>query len=362
MNDFRRRPEPEVVAELAAIERVVRSGWFILGREVEAFERAWAARCGVGHAIGVGNGLDAIEIGLRALGIGAGDEVITTAMTAFATVLAIRRAGAEPVIADIDPRDGQISLESAARCVGQRTRACLVVHLYGGACDLDRWTAFARERGILLLEDCAQAHGARWNGRPVGSVGAFGAFSFYPTKNLGAIGDGGALVTADAALAAQARQLRNYGQSDRYTHPASGLNSRLDEVQAAVLGLRLGYLDASNRRRAEVAAAYRQRLRNPRVELLDAPRRADEHVHHLFVVRCEQRARLAAHLAARGITTISHYPVAAHRQPAAAGMRCDPAGLPHAERHAATCLSLPCHPHLDDADVDRVVAAIDDFA
>lgn len=362
MNDFRRRPEAEVRDELAAIERVVRSGWFILGREVEAFEGAWAAQCGSRHAIGVGNGLDAIEVGLRAMGIGAGDEVVTTAVTAYASILAIQRAGAAAVIADIDPRTGLLDPASVERCIGPRTRAVLLVHLYGHASRLDRWTALARDRGIALIEDCAQAHGARWGGRSVGTFGRFGAFSFYPTKNLAAIGDAGALVTDDDAIAAGARRLRNYGQSDRYTHAVEGLNSRLDELQAAVLSSRLALLDRHNQRRAAIAAAYRRGIRQARIELLDPPEEPEQHVNHLFVVRCDDRTALAAHFAAAGVTTLSHYPVPAHLQPAAGTVRRDPAGLPAAESHARRCLSLPCHPYLDDGDVERVIAAANAFA
>ena len=213
MNDFKAEPEELRVAELAALERVLHSGWYVLGNEVKVFEAAWAKRCGAAHAVGVGNGMDAIEIGLRALNIGTGDEVITTPMTAFATVLAIIRAGAIPVLADIDPDTALLNPASVERCISAKTKAVLLVHLYGQVHNMERWTALCEKHGIALLEDCAQAHLAQWNGRVAGSFGRFGAYSFYPTKNLGALGDAGALVCNDGELARRAAVLRNYGQS-----------------------------------------------------------------------------------------------------------------------------------------------------
>jgi dTDP-4-amino-4,6-dideoxygalactose transaminase len=362
MNGFEREPEALRARELAAVDRVLRSGWYILGAEVRAFEQEWGRLLGTTHAVGVGNGMDAIEIALRALGIGAGDEVITTPMTAFATVLAILRAGAQPVLADIDPETAQLSLESARRCLSARTRAVLAVHLYGHAHDLDRWKSFCDGAGIFLVEDCAQAHLASWDGVCAGAWGRVGAFSFYPTKNLGAIGDGGALVTSDEAIAARARQLRNYGQSDRYHHPVLGLNSRLDELHAAILRVRLEVLETFTTRRRAIAQAYRDAIANPALRLLAAPSRPESHVHHLFVVRCAQRDRLAEHLRLRGIETLAHYPIPIHGQPPCSGLPRDPAGLQASERHARECLSVPCHPQLDDAEVAAVIRALDEFA
>jgi len=362
MNGFQREPDALRARELAAADRVLRSGWYILGREVRAFEEEWARAVGTTHAVGVGNGMDAIEIGLRALGIGAGDEVITTPMTAFATVLAILRAGAEPVLGDIDPDTAQLSLESARRCLGPRTRGVLAVHLYGHVHDLDRWKSLCERASIHLLEDCAQAHLASWNGVRAGAWGKLGAFSFYPTKNLGAIGDGGALVTSDDALAALARQLRNYGQSDRYHHPVIGLNSRLDELHAAILRERLAVLEEFTARRRAIAQAYRAGIANSAIQLLAEPRQAESHVYHLFVVRCAQRDRLAEHLHARGIESLAHYPVPVHGQPPCTGLRRDPAGLQASEQHARECLSIPCHPQLEDSEVQTVIRALNEFA
>jgi dTDP-4-amino-4,6-dideoxygalactose transaminase len=361
MNGFTLEPEELRRRELAAVEEVLRSGWYVLGDKVSAFERAWAAAAQTRHAVGVGNGLDAIEIGLRALGIGPGDEVVTTPMTAFATALAIMRAGAQPVFADVDPDTALLDPAAAERCIGPRTKAVLVVHLYGHVARMDRWTALCAERGVALLEDCAQSHLARWRGRAGGAFGRFGAYSFYPTKNLGAIGDAGALATDDDGIADRARRLRNYGQSQRYHHPDAGMNSRLDELQAAILGVRLEWLPRFTARRRAIAAAYRARLRNPRIELLAAPEESDNHVYHLFVVRCARRDELARHLGQKGVESLVHYPVPVHRQPPCLTMRTDPAGLAHAERHGAQCLSIPCHPQLTDADVDAVVAALNEF-
>lgn len=361
MNDFKAEPAELRAAMLAAVERVLSSGWYVLGPEVAAFERAWAARCGVPHSVGVGNGMDAIEIGLRSLGIGAGDEVITTPMTAFATVLAVLRTGARPVLADIDPSTGLMSPASARRCLTPRTRAILLVHLYGQVRDMAAWQALCDASGVALLEDCAQAHGAALGGVQAGAFGRVGAFSFYPTKNLGAAGDAGLLVAQDEAVAAKARRLRNYGQSERYHHPEIGLNSRLDELHAAMLCARLPWLDEFTGRRREIANAYRRGLANPAIRLLAAPQEPAADVHHLFVVLCQQRDALQAHLQRHGVQALIHYPVPVHRQPPCVDLQRDPAGLQESERHADSCLSLPCHPQLSDAEVLQVVTAMNEF-
>jgi dTDP-4-amino-4,6-dideoxygalactose transaminase len=361
MNGFLREADALRRREVAAVERVLRSGWYILGKEVRAFEEEWARVTGTAHAVGVANGMDAIEIALRALGIGPGDEVVTTPMTAFATVLAVVRAGAEPVLADIDPDTALLSMASVDRCRSARTRAILTVHLYGHAHDLKRWRDYCDGANLHLIEDCAQAHLARWNGIPAGAWGTAGAFSFYPTKNLGAIGDGGALVTSDAGIADSARQLRNYGQSARYRHPVLGLNSRLDELQAAILRERLTVLEDYTRRRREIAAAYRGGIRNPAMRLLAAPAHEESHVHHLFVLCCDRRDQLAEHLSARGVESLMHYPIPAHLQDPCKAMRRDPKGLSAAEAHARTCLSIPCNPQLSDDEVSAVIQAINDF-
>jgi len=346
---------------LGAVSVVMNSGRYILGKEVEAFEREWASNCGARFCVGVGNGMDAIEIGLRAVNIGPGDEVITTPVTAFATILAIMRSGATPVFADIDPNTAMLEPKSVFRCLTGKTKAVLLVHLYGQMGPLDELLAITKDRGIHMIEDCAQAHGARYKGRPVGSFGTFGAWSFYPTKNLGAIGDAGALTTSSAELAAKASALRQYGQTEPHHHQLLGMNSRLDELQAAILRVRLQYLTPWTQRRREIAKLYDANIRNPKVRLLPASVEAEQHVHHQVVITCRQRDALQAHLKAKGIESLIHYPLPAHKQKPCRLLPHDPLGLKHAERHAEECLSLPSHHCLSEEDVERVIQAFNSF-
>ncbi|NDY83472.1 DegT/DnrJ/EryC1/StrS family aminotransferase [Orrella sp. NBD-18] len=361
MNDFKAEPVEVRDAMLEAAKRVFDSGWYVLGPEVAAFEAAWAKLCGVDFGVGVGNGVDAIEIGLRCLDIGPGDEVITTPMTAFATVLAVIRAGATPVLADIDPETGLLSLESVNRCLSEKTKAVVLVHLYGQIRDMQNWVNFCHKNKIALVEDCAQSHLASMNGRVAGHFGVLGAYSFYPTKNLGAPGDAGMLVTNTETIATRAQCLRNYGQSVRYQHPELGMNSRLDELQAAILHTRLKWLEANTQRRQEIAALYRVGLNNKAVRLLAEPQFKTAHVYHLFVVLCEKRDELQAHLHKNGIQALIHYPIPIHNQVPCQQVARDPQGLGHSECHANTCLSLPCHPQMSDRDVQTVIAAVNDF-
>jgi dTDP-4-amino-4,6-dideoxygalactose transaminase len=360
-NGFSREPLELADAEVAAARRVIDSHWYVLGPEVAAFEQEWAAACGAPDSVGVANGLDAIEICLRSLGIGPGDEVITTPMTAFATILGIMRAGATPVLADTDEATALLSPDSVRRCVTSRTRAVLLVHLYGQMRQMTVWNELCSELGLLLIEDCAQAHLACSPEGPAGLVGAASAWSFYPTKNLGAVGDAGAVVSHDAAVIEKSRLLRNYGQSTRYEHVEIGLNSRLDELQAAILRVRLTRLAEFTERRREIADKYRQGITNSLIGLLAQPEIPEAHVHHLFVITSPHRDALATHLKDSGVETLIHYPIPAHEQPALVGARIDPNGLPNAERHARTCLSLPCHPGLTDAEIAEVIAAVNSF-
>jgi dTDP-4-amino-4,6-dideoxygalactose transaminase len=348
----------EDAAEIGrAIDRVVASGWFVLGPEVEAFEREFAAASGAAHAVGVGNGTDAIALALRALGIGPGDEVITSALSAAYTALAIMMIGARPVFVDVDPVRLTIDPNRIADAIGPKTRAIVPVHLYGQAADLRAIAAVAARHHLAIVEDCCQAHLATCDGTPVGTIGAAGAFSFYPTKNLGALGDGGAVVTDDGAIAASIKRLRNGGQTDRYHHQDAGINSRLDEMQAAILRARLPHLRAWTDRRRQLAARYRRRLASPCVEV---PAAVDQgHVYHLFVVRSAARRLLQAHLGAAGVETLIHYPVPIPRQPAVASSH--PAACPAADRACDEVLSLPLHPALRDDEVDRVADAVNRF-
>jgi len=361
MNDFRSEPGELVQQQLAAAARVLESGWFILGKEGKEFERQWGRRCGAEFCVGVGNGMDAIEIGLRTLDIGPGAEVITTSMTAFATVLAILRAGATPVLADIDPTTGLLDKESVQRCLSPRTKAVLLVHLYGQIKDMDEWRSFCETQGIHLIEDCAQAHLARVGDRCAGTFGIWGAFSFYPTKNLGAIGDGGALITNSRPVSEAAMALRNYGQTERYHHPMIGLNSRLDEIQAAFLSERLKWLEKFTSRRQTIAQAYHSGISNPRITCLASPKSPENHVYHLFVVRSKERDRLSRFLKDREIENLIHYPLPIHHQKSCQTIARDPRGLAQAETFAAMCLSIPCHPQMSDADVDRVIEALNEY-
>ena len=340
-----------------AFDRVVSRGRLILGREVEAFEEEFAAYCGVDHCVGVGNGLDALAIALKAQGVRPGDEVIVPGHTFIASWLALSQIGAVPIGADVDPNSFNLDPGSIEAAITPRTVAIMPVHLYGNPAAMDEINRVAARHGLFVLEDAAQAHGARYRGRPAGSLGAAAGFSFYPTKNLAALGDGGAIVTNDAPLAERARQYRNYGSSAKYVHDIAGANSRLDELQAAFLRLRLRHLDDDNARRREIAAAYRERLEG--IGGLDLPRteRDCEHVYHLFVVRTAQRDALAAGLDARGIATMVHYPRPPHLQPAFADAALR-APLPVSEALAGEVLSLPLWPAMTENQLDYIAAAV----
>jgi len=361
MNDFKAEPIEIREAMLLAVSRVLESGWYVLGNEVIAFEKQWGTACGVDYAVGVGNGMDAIEIALRALDIRAGDEVITSPMTAFASVLAIIRAGATPVLADIEPDTALLSIESAERCITSKTKAIILVHLYGQVRQMNAWTVFSEKHDIKLIEDCAQSHLATWHGKVAGSFGVAGAYSFYPTKNLGAPGDAGMLVTNNQDISKRAAKLRNYGQSVRYQHPELGMNSRLDEIHAAMLSERMKWLPEFTERRRQIAYAYRAGIKNALVQLLASPEENVAHVYHLFVITCEQRESLQAHLQKHQVQALIHYPICIHEQESCFGVARDPQGLKASESHAATCLSLPCHPQMSDADVASVIAAVNIF-
>ena len=353
-------PHEDAAAVRSAIDRVIARGWFILGPEVEAFESEFAAAMGARYSIGVGNGTDAIALILRALGIGPGDEVITSPLSAAYSALAVMMAGARPVFADVDPNRLTLDPDQAGRAVGPRTRAILPVHLYGQAADMAAIEVVAARHNLAVVEDCCQAHLATAAGRPVGTIGIAGAFSFYPTKNLGALGDGGAIVTNDRALAERLARLRNGGQTDRYRHAEPGVNSRLDEMQAAVLRARLPFLRQWTARRRALAARYRAALGGSQADEIAVPPEMDAgHVYHLFVVKVRgagARDDLQSRLAAAGVETLIHYPVTISRQPALAGEH--PAECPIAQRVCDEILSLPLHPALADEDVDAVATAV----
>lgn len=345
----------------AAMKRVLDSGWFILGPEVAAFENELCAAVEAPAAVAVGSGTDAIELALRAAGIGAGAEVITSPLTAAFTAMAILRAGATPVFADVD--EATLNLDAAAveARLSPRTRAIVPVHLYGHPADLDPLMALARRRDLVVVEDACQAHGARYKGRTVGTIGDAGALSFYPTKNLGAFGDGGAVLTSDLEAAARLRRLRNGGQSDRYHHEIAGANSRLDEIQAAVLRGKLRHLRDWTERRRALASLYHAELRGAPITLpVEQPYAWA--VYHLFVIRHSHRDALVEALAADGIETLTHYPVPLHLQRAFLSLGGRPGDHPVAEKACSEILSLPLYPELREEQVRHVAARVRDLA
>lgn len=337
----------------AAVRRVLDSGWYILGRESAAFEEEFAAYCGAQGCVGVNSGTDALQLALRACGIGPGDEVITVAHTAVATVAAIRMTGATPVLVDIDPQSYTMAPSALAEAITPATRAVIPVHLYGHPADMDAIRAVAQ--GRVVIEDCAQAHGARYKGRPVGSFGDLACYSFYPTKNLGALGDGGAVTGNSADLLAKVRLLREYGWTPqaRYVSQVEGINSRLDELQAAILRVRLRYLDADNTVRRQLAAIYDALLPTTLKKPVTQP--GCEHVYHLYVIQDARRDLLRAQLAERGIGAAIHYPAPVHLQPAYQAGQVRTHALHVTEQAAREVLSLPMHPALSD-DQARIVA------
>jgi dTDP-4-amino-4,6-dideoxygalactose transaminase len=342
----------------SAVTRVVTSGWYLLGPELERFEREFADYCGTRYCVGVGSGLSAIELALRAAGVGPGDEVIVPAYTWIATWLAVSRTGARPVGVDVEAATYNIDASLIADAVGERTAAILPVHLRGEPSDMDAIGEIARARGLVVIEDAAQAHGARYRGRRVGGLGAAGAFSFYPSKNLGTYGDGGAVTTDDEGIAAQVRLLRNYGMKNRYEIEAAGVNSRLAEIQAAVLRAKLPYLDGWNATRAALAERYRQALREHDAVVLPQASVWADPVWHLFVVNLADRDACAATLAERGVETLVHYPLLPHLSPPYRDSGSAPGGFPVAEGLARSTLSLPMYPQLDPSLCDQVAGLV----
>lgn len=344
-----------------ALADVVASGWFIHGRQHDAFETEFAAYCGVSTCLGVGNGTDALEIALRAVGCGPGDEVVTVANAGMYTTSACIAAGATPVFADIDPATHTMSSASLAEVVSDATKAVVVTHLYGYLADVEAVRSIADARGIAVIEDCAQAHGAVRGDRRAGSWGDLATFSFYPTKNLGALGDGGAIVTSDPELAERCRMLRQYGWGAKYdARIPGGRNSRLDEMQAAVLRVKLPFLDGWNERRREIVARYREAAAGSPLAVVHAP--GPDFVGHLCVATHPERDAVRARLLERGVETAIHYPIPDHRQAALVGVRWRAVDLSATEAAARSILSLPCYPELTDREVDHVVQALGELA
>jgi dTDP-4-amino-4,6-dideoxygalactose transaminase len=359
LNDLQRHTAAVAGEVAAAMSRVSASGWFINGNELAAFEREFAQYCGTAFCVGVANGTDALELALRCVGVAAGSRVATVANAGGYASTAIRAIGAQPVYVDIDPRTLCMDPRALAAADLAGVKAVVPVHLYGVLANVEEIGRIAARHGIPVIEDCAQAHGAIRGTKRAGSFGTLGCFSFYPTKNLGAMGDGGAIVGADPAHAERLRQLRQYGWSSKYVSSVGGgRNSRLDEIQAAILRAKLGHLDAWNERRRAIAARYVERIRHPEVQVHRDPGAGD--VAHLFVVRSARRDALARHCRERGIGTDIHYPVADHLQPMLGGAG---TGLALAEtvRACAEVLTLPCFPEMQDAEVDAVTEAVNSW-
>jgi dTDP-4-amino-4,6-dideoxygalactose transaminase len=342
---------------LEALREVADSGSFVLGPKVAAFESAFAAYAGARHCVGVNSGTSALHLALIGAGVGPGDEVITVPMTFIATCWAISYTGATPAFVDVDPATCTMDVGQVERRITPRTRAILPVHLYGQAADMGPLVELARRHNLALVEDCAQAHGASYDGEPVGTFGRCGGFSFYPGKNLGACGEAGAVVTDDDALAARLRALRDHAQSERYRHDELGFNYRMDAFQGAVLGVKLPSLEAWTESRRRLAARYLEQLDGLPMELpVEAPGR--RHVWHLFVVRHPERDRIRRELEAKGVQTALHYPIPVHLQEAYRHLGHRPGDFPAAERVGRECFTLPLFPEMTDEQQDRVVAAL----
>jgi dTDP-4-amino-4,6-dideoxygalactose transaminase len=342
-----------------AVRETMRDGWFVLGNRGAEFERSFAAWCGASHGIGVASGTDALNIALRACGIRPGDEVITAANTCVPTVVGIMLSGAVPVLVDIEPSSYTMDPAKLEDRMTSRTRGIVPVHLYGQCADMTSICEIARRHNLLVIEDCAQSHGAMVGGRMAGTMGDAAAFSFYPTKNLGAFGDGGLVLTSDAEIAERARLLRNYGQREVYHHEIHGFNSRLDEIQAAILQVQLPNIDLWNERRRNIADRYRRGLAGANV-ICPITREGRTHVFHLYVVRVSNRAAVMRRLAAAGIGTKIHYPVPLHRQPAYPELADGKGTFPVTDHLSETILSLPMFPELRDEEVHYIVECLRD--
>lgn len=343
----------------SAVLRVLESGWYLQGAEVQSFEQEFAAWMGFADAVGVGNGTDALELTLRALGIGPGDEVIAPTHTATATIAAIELVGAKPVLVDMETRYFTLDPARVSEAITRRSKALIPVHLYGQPVDMDALLALAAKHDLKVVEDCAQSHGARYHGHMTGTMGDMAAYSFYPTKNLGALGDGGAVGSSNVELTRQARALAQYGWHQRYISDRAGMNTRLDEIQAAILRCKLRQLNADTARRIEIANCYSAALNG--CVTVPAVREGCQHVYHLYVIRHPERDALSQHLSKQGIGTAIHYPLPNHLQPAYRGRLGDTGSFPEAEKAVHEILSLPLYPELTNDQVDYVIESVLSF-
>lgn len=350
--------EPIAKELLNAYEEVFANQWYIKGKKLEEFEKAFAEYCGAGRCVGVGNGLDALHLILKAYGIGAGDEVILPSNTFIATALAVSYVGATPIFVEPDFSTLLIDPDKIEEKITPHTKAIMVVHLYGRLADMEKINAIAKRHDLKVIEDAAQAHGVERNGIKAGAFGDAAGFSFYPGKNLGALGDGGAVVTSDPELARRVEALANYGSEQKYKHDLLGVNSRLDELQAAFLTVKLAHLDAWTAERVRIARIYYAQIKNTKILL---PAYTEENVYHVFPIFCAERDALQAHLAARGIQTLIHYPIPMHLQGAYASLGYQEGDFPIAERICREELSIPLYPGLSDAEIQYIVDALNAF-
>ncbi len=354
--------DPQLLAELQdVVARISRDAAFTLGEEVEGFEREFASWCETEHAVGVSSGTAALELALRGLGIGPGDEVIVPTNSFIATAEAVSATGATPCLVDVDEDTALLTPQTVEPAITPRTRCVIPVHLYGRTVEMAPLLSLCRARNVFVVEDACQAHGARYRGRPAGSLGDAGCFSFYPTKNLGAWGDGGAVVTGDAGLAERVRLLRSHGEATRHRHEVVARTDRLDALQAAILRVKLRLLDTANERRRLAGAALRETLSGSPATLPAPPAADGDHVFHLFVVRSPQRDMLRDHLEANDISSAIHYPTPIHLQPAYAGLSLGPSSMPVAEKLAAESCSLPIFPTIEDRQIERIAAVVQSF-
>jgi dTDP-3-amino-3,4,6-trideoxy-alpha-D-glucose transaminase len=354
--------DPELLEELlAVVSRVAHKGAFTMGAELDAFESEFAAYCETDHAVGVSSGTEAIVLALKAMNIGAGDEVIVPSNSFIATAEAVSLAGATPRLVDVDPFTHLLSADAVEAAIGPRTRCVIPVHLMGSTVDMQALLEVARAAGIAVVEDCAQAHGARYEGRRVGTFGDIGCFSMYPTKNLGAWGDGGAIVTADPEIESRIKLLRSHGEQPRYHHRIVGTTARLDAMQAAILRVKLQRLDGWNEDRRRIGAMLREGLAGSGVELPEPANALGDHVYHLFIVRTQRREALRAFLDERGVSTAVHYPFPIHRTEAYGELGLGEGSLPVAERLAEEICTLPLFPSMSDDEVAQVIEAVQDF-
>ncbi len=356
LNDFKKQYAQIKVEVDSAVARVIESGWYILGKELGSFETEFAKYLGISYCVGVASGTEAIALSLMALGIKPGDEVITSCFTAFPTITGIMQAGAVPVLVDADPKDGLMDVNGIQKKITGKTKAVIPVHLYGQSCDMDPLMHIANSCGLKVVEDCAQSAGAVYNGKHTGTFGACSAFSFYPTKNLGALGDAGAVVTNDKEIYERLLSLRNYGQSVRYFHDSPGINSRMDEIQAAILRVKLTYLDVWNDRRRQIAGLYASKLTDFELIRENGYGKA---CYHLFVIKSRFRDQLLTFLHSHGIQALIHYPVPVNRQKAFPWQKDEL--FTGTEQLAATVLSIPVYPELSDEDAENIITTLHAF-